>query len=581
MPGQLDYFNLQHFRLTIFIVYYLVFWVGTITAKPDCNAENIVLKVQKDFDNLVKGCTELNGNLAISIADDEINIAGVERIRGNLFVKDGLEGLTNWTKVEGLEKRLVSFPNLTTIDGNFEVSKLGTNSPYGAIKPGIWIDTINVGGNVYIHDTTLSLISIWIGKCTKVTLLDNVDLYSPVLGVVPIDFNDLEVSANTLRTVQDEQPSYSFLNVVEMSGNIYVEASSLGTADQVAALNPQYAGLRMPKLERVSDVYIRQASFIELPSIRTISASFQLVDIKATKLECPDLTNIGSGKNDSFVLENALALFKVDMPSLETIQGDISFSGNNLLRDITGFGALKSVSGDMTFAGPIWSLSLPSLGNVDGKFTIRSTAPFNCTPWNQRQLQTRFAKGDYACESEIDAQFLEAGFDRNSAGQNLPGIESPAGPPSRVPMIAGASAGVVVAVVGIAIAIFFFRRRPKKLPDLLPGVANPELESNEALIFEADGKSNEIKAEAVGYIPPTEVSGDFHPVEMFVSDNIPVEIDGSEIHKPLVPPTAGNTILNPNQQRRDDGERNSWRAHDEAAFSSDRRGYLRDSKFKK
>ena len=45
-------------RLVFFImIYYLTVWVRIITAKPDCDAENIVLKIQTDFDKLVKGCT--------------------------------------------------------------------------------------------------------------------------------------------------------------------------------------------------------------------------------------------------------------------------------------------------------------------------------------------------------------------------------------------------------------------------------------------------------------------------------------------------------------------------------------------
>ncbi|KAK6516096.1 hypothetical protein TWF506_006007 [Arthrobotrys conoides] len=584
-----SYSHPQPAHLIVFILYYLVVWVGIISAEPDCNAENIVLKYQTDFNKLVKGCTELSGNLGISIAYDSISISGLERIRGNLFVKDGLSELSNATKVGDPAQRTISFSSLTKINGNFEVSKFGKNAPYNYPEPYLSFSLpIDVGGSVYIHDTSLSLVFVEIGTCEKATFSDNTGLNGRESGL-PLSVNELELYGNTFLTAVDEVPVYYFPDISEINRGLYMEASSLSLGDQVSALNPSYAGLRIPKLERIPDMYIKEAPFVELPRIQNISVSLQLVDLKAAKLEYPELVNIGSQNNGSFVVENAPKLFKVDVPALETIQGDLNFTGNTLLKDIGGFGSLQSVSRDMFFEGPIWSLTFPKLNNVGGKFTIRSSAPFNCTPWNEKQIRTRFAKGDYICDSEIDPQSLKAGFDRNSVGQELPGDESTPSPPSRIPVIVGASVGGVVATVGIIIAIFYFRRRPRKFPDLLPGIANPELDNKEARLYEIDAKKTEITAEAVGYIPPTEIHGDFTAVEMFVSDTVPVEIDGQELFKPPVPAFVKDARLNRNQQNRDnndstrvpvgDGGRDSWRPQDEAAFSSDRRQYLNNSQF--
>ncbi|KAF3186694.1 hypothetical protein TWF788_002920 [Orbilia oligospora] len=588
------YYTSKVFRLTFYILCYLIAWVDVVKAKPDCNAENIVLRYQRDFDNLVKGCTELGGNLGISIAFDSIYISGVKRIHGNLFVKDGLSesGNINTTKVGNPAQRAINFANLTYIDGNFDVSKFGKNVPYG--YPGPYLNfllPVDVGGRVSIHDTSLSSVNIRIGTCEKATFSDNtgLELRSPSL---PLGVNELELYGNTFTlAVGEVVPVYYFPDILEMDKEIYMEASSLSLGDIDSAVAPVYAGLRMPKLERIPKVYIKEAPFVELPNIQNISDALQLVNLKATKLEYPDLVNIGSHNNGSFIVENAGKLFKVDVPALETVQGDLNFTGNTLLKDIGGFGSLKSVSRDMFFEGPIWSLTFPKLNNVGGNFIIRSSAPFNCTPWNEKQIRTRFAKGDYVCDSEIDPKSLEAGFDRSSVGQDLPGDEPTPTPPNRTPVIAGASVGGVVAIIGIIIAVFFFRRRPRKFPDLLPGIAMPELDNKEAPLYEIDAKKTEITAEAVGYIPPTEVPGDFKAIELPVLDAIPVEIDGQELFKPPLPAFVRDSRLNRKQQNTDkdnngstripagDGGRDSWKPHDEAAFSSDRRQYLNNYQF--
>ncbi|KAF3097980.1 hypothetical protein TWF569_009001 [Orbilia oligospora] len=585
------YYTSKVFCLTFYIICYLIAWVDIVTAKPDCNAENIVLRYQRDFDNLVKGCKELGGNLGISIAFDSISISGVERIRGNLFVKDGLSESGNTTKVGDPAQRSINFASLTNIDGNFDVSKFGKNAPYGYPEPYLnFFLPVDVGGRVSVHDTSLSLVNIRIGTCEKASFSDNIGLNGRSSGL-PLGVNELELYGNTFSLAVDEVPVYYFPDISEMDKEIYIEASSLSLGDIDSAIIPVYAGLRMPKLERIPKIYVKEAPFVELPNIQNISDALQLVDLKAAKLEYPDLVNIGSHNNGSFIVENAGRLFKVDVPALETVQGDLNFTGNTLLKDIGGFGSLKSVSKDMFFEGPIWSLTFPKLNNVGGNFIIRSSAPFNCTPWNEKQIRTRFAKGDYVCDSEIDPRSLEAGFDRNSVGQDLPGDEPTPTPPNRTPVIVGASVGGVVAIIGITIVVFFFRRRPRKFPDLLPGIAMPELGNKEAPLYEIDAKKTEITAEAVGYIPPTEVPGDFKATELPVLDAIPVEIDGRELFKPPLPAFVRDSRFNREQQNIDknnngstripagEGGRDSWKPHDEAAFSSDRRQYLNNYQF--
>ncbi|KAF3317346.1 hypothetical protein TWF173_010998 [Orbilia oligospora] len=586
------YYTSKNFRLAFYIICYLIAWVDAVTAKPDCNAENIVLRYQRDFDNLVRGCTELGGNLGISIAFDSISISGVERIRGNLFVKDGLSESGNMTKVGNPAQRAIKFASLTKIDGNLDVSKFGRHVPYKYPDPYLnFLLSVDVGGRVSIHDTSLSLVNLNIGTCEKATFSDNIDLDGRSSGL-PLGVNELELYGNTFSLAVDEVPVYYFPDISEMGKEIYMEASSRSSTATNIVVYPVYAGLRMPKLERIPKIYVKEALSVELPNIQNISDTLQLVDLKAARLEYPDLVNIGSHNNGSFIVENAEKLFKVDVSALETVQGDLNFTGNPLLKDIGGFGSLKSVSRDMFFEGPIWSLTFPKLNNVGGNFIIRSSAPFNCTPWNEKQIRTRFAKGDYVCDSKIDPRSLEAGFDRSSVGQDLPGDEPTPTPPNRTPVIVGASVGGVMAIIGIMIAVFFFRRRPRKFPDLLPGIAMPELANKEAPLYEIDAKKTEITAEAVGYIPPTEVPGDFKAIELPVLDAIPVEIDGRELFKPPLPAFVRDSRFNRKQQNTDkdnngsiripagEGGRDSWKPHDEAAFSSDRRQYLNNSQFR-
>ncbi|KAK6362600.1 hypothetical protein TWF730_000057 [Orbilia blumenaviensis] len=588
MAGRVHGIFLRQGCLVIYAIYCLVFWTGIAIAKPDCDAEDIVIRVQTDYEKLVKGCKELSGNLAVAVEYDRVSVLGVERIRGNLFVKDGLADLKNWTKIGNPAERSIDFPSLTMIDGNLEVSKFGSNAPYGVIKPTLAMGPVDVGGAVYIHDSVMSLVNVRLGKTQKTTFGDNIDINTRL--AMPLDVSELELYGNTLSVSEGQEPFYYFPDVTEVRQKIYMLGSSLTLGSQASATTVTYSGLRMPKLEWSPEIYVREAPILELPSLQFINKSLELKDIKVGRLEFPELINIGTDRSGSLTIEGATKLFKFDVASLRTIQGNVVMTGNTLLKDIGGFGSLRSVSGDMLFDGPIWSLSLPSIDSIEGSLTIKSSAPFNCTPWNEKQIATRFVKGNYTCESEIDPQYLEAGFDRNSVGQDGPRSDTPQNAQNRVPMIAGAVAGAVVAILAIGIGIFYFRRRPRKIPDLLPGIANPELETKEAPLYEIDAKKTQLKAEAVGYIPPTELTGDFAPVEMFVSNTIPAELQGSD-PEPLQPPSpdfARNSRLNRSQQRRrsdtslldsSEGGRDSWVPRDEAAFTSNRAGYLRDCQF--
>ncbi|KAK6535805.1 hypothetical protein TWF281_000056 [Arthrobotrys megalospora] len=561
-----------------YVISYLTVWVSPGTAKPDCNAANIVIDSRAGFNKSVRGCKELGGNLVVELKFEGIEIDGLERIRGNLFMRDMIRDVTDSTTRTdpGLIRDLVigkrtfedviSIANLR-VDGDLDISWFGRRNtendfPTSTFQAG-WLD---VGGIANIHDNHMPSVEIWIEKADKVIIRDNLDLEDKRnLARLPLYTDELEIISNTLMNGSYADRIYNFPDMTEMGRKIYIEACEPQIIDNSNNEEgpPPCFGLRMPKLQSVPEVYLKDIPVVYLPNIGNINKSLELRSGDITKLELPELANIGTGRDGAFILRDLEKLFKLDLPALETIQGKLEFFGNALLKDISGFEALRSVSGDITLNGPISSLTLPRLANVDGNFTIVSSAPFNCTPWNEKQINTRFVKGDYSCDGRIDSLFLKAGFERSSVDSVRSGSGPPQSAPDRTPIIAGSSIAAVVAIVGIGFGVFYFRRRPRKFPDLLPGIANPELGAREARLYEVDGDKTEITAEAVGHIPSIEVDGDFQPVEMFVSDTIPAELDGS-VSVPVQPPPA---VIARRPVRNSGGGRHSWAPRNESAFT--------------
>ncbi|EPS39057.1 hypothetical protein H072_7155 [Dactylellina haptotyla CBS 200.50] len=511
-----------------------------VTALDPCNSKDTIITTPADLISTgIENCTELTGNLAIATSWESIFFNNLVRVRGNVYITSRLQGSKppKDAKVQWYSSiNALWFDVLEYINGDLEITGLNNLTAVPLNCPVYANKLVNVLGKAVFHNNYIENINMRLGAANSFEIYDTpaedpIDHFpNSVDNLWPVNPIELEVYVNNLLCTGERDFD---LRYTEINKKLFLQGSKetpRDTLNRKPAEFLEYAGVRLSELLWVPEIDIRNVTNVEMPKLVNVNTSMAFDILKINTLDLPKLTNVGNGTNGSLVVSNSQILAQMNMPELVTVHGLLQITENQALANITNLGKLRSVFGNVLFSGPIWNVELPSLETVEGDFFLNSTAGLNCTVWNEWRLATNIVKGEYRCIGATGSRYLPAGYT----------IESErAAAKNRIPMIVGASVGAAAAILSISIGVFLYRR-PRKLPDLLPGIANPELEDTEARVYEVEGGKTEIKAEAVGHIPPNELHGDFEPVEMFVSDMIPAELYGSE-PEPVRGPSPAHT----------------------------------------
>ncbi|KAK6532123.1 hypothetical protein TWF694_003284 [Orbilia ellipsospora] len=539
------------FSLTIFWFYLLPIAVLAASSGSSCSSSGttytVVTTPQDITSTGIDKCAEWDGNLSLGLAWWDLDLPNLKRIHGSLLIS----GSTSLSRPKNLTVSAsglfyLTLGNLSRIDGDLDIEGIQNQGPGQNIEnPGFVQlgsssedDTrtgpkssgTTVGGTTTINSCTLDSIVILLEETDTFVITDNHDPYGTQVPSFdpttpwnwPLSVNELRLYGNTLtldgNLDKNSDNVFFDLGYQNVGRKVFFQGSqSPFRTFNIGVYTVLFSGLHMPLLQWVPELEVRNATSSDFSSLAYVNHSLTLDTIRMDTINIPKLKSVGSGGNSSLLLTNSLLVQHVTMPELEIINGTLNFTGNNALFNITALPKLRTVLGDFFLQGPLWNVELPSLERVEGNFMINSTQPLNCTPFNELRLEKNFVGGDYQCIGQIDPGYYPAGYTKPLKPTK-----------SRTVLIAGIAGGVSGGVLLLAVGWYYYRRRPRKLPDLIPGIANPELEDNEAKVYEVDAKTNEIMAEATGVIPRTELHGDFAPVELFVSDTIPAELYGSE-----------------------------------------------------
>ena len=125
------------------------------------------------------------------------------------------------------------------------------------------------------------------------------------------------------------------------------------------------------------------------PSLHTVTGGLFCSGASLTYLTdtivAISLSRIGSDQSDNsingvgLVISDYSHLTTLNFPNLTFIGSDFVLARNPVLQNIDGFGAVKTVNGNLDMTGDFDTLSLPNLTFVEGNFNVESSSKtFQC-----------------------------------------------------------------------------------------------------------------------------------------------------------------------------------------------------------
>lgn len=279
-------------------------------------------------------CRTLGGLEISPDLSGDITIDGPERVTGDFIVNnatditslrsDSLATVEGKFQLFGLrDLRTVNFPELTSIN---EIDWTHLNS--------ISELTLGQSGVTEVKSVTISD-----------TELRNLD-----------DFN--VASAETIRINNNRRLTSYDTQLANVSGKLEFQS------------NGQDFNITLANLVWANSLDIRNVQSILMPSLEHVNESLYFEACGFESFSAPNLTEV---EKDVSLVDNK-ELTNVSFPLLERIGGGITIVNNTELETIDGFPELEEVGGAVRFGGNFTEVDFPSLQDVVGTFTIRSTS---------------------------------------------------------------------------------------------------------------------------------------------------------------------------------------------------------------
>lgn len=315
-----------------------------------CN-KNFMIDDRAELDE-ARQCTEIDGNLAISFGDTDIDFDTVDfpilnRVTGNIQVFfSGTE--------PNREITTLSFPELNSVDGFLNLAD--TRSIRTLTLPSLE----TVGGDLRIN----------FGLNTRTINLDN--LSSVDGGFFMGSFGSLT--------------SLSLPSLETIGGGLTIADAALLTSIDFPALLEVGSGAFGFSLEDLPAL-----TSVNFNNLTSIDAVLVLDDVgDCLNFTAPSLTTLrGLGATSSFRIDSDQGLCSIDLPSIEELTSSVQINNNPALSSVS-FGSLRETGfGFDVFNNPsLTSLSIPSLQRVDagegslGGFSVRAnkSLPFLNAP---------------------------------------------------------------------------------------------------------------------------------------------------------------------------------------------------------
>ncbi|KUL85722.1 hypothetical protein ZTR_08513 [Talaromyces verruculosus] len=337
---------IQRYLLTILASLVLVPPVIVSGAICDSTISDVIgIASQGDADDIA-GCGSLNADIEIS--EDytgALILNGITKTTRSLI----FQGVTNLTSFAA--------PDLLVIDGNLTLTSC-------ILLTDLTLGELNFVGNVKLEDLpnlqslnftsgvrTVSGISI---VNTGLTTLDGLEIRSGSDGI--------NISANTALT------DITFPSLTNT--------------------------INLPSLAAVQDLTIENVASLSMPGLYQMTGQLLIAGSSI------DNSSTGPLKNgrDILFIDNPF-LSNISMPDLTSLSGDLVITGNEALKQITGFPDLADVQGNIDVTGNYTEFALPWLMAVNGSFNATSQSDFGgCATFDELK-QDNVIQGAYTCSA--------------------------------------------------------------------------------------------------------------------------------------------------------------------------------------
>ncbi|KAF2808870.1 uncharacterized protein BDZ99DRAFT_389125, partial [Mytilinidion resinicola] len=273
-----------------------------------CNGTTTIQK--QDDATALASCTTFTGDVTIATGvTDQIDVGDLQRVNGDFVVtnvslfsslggpsQEKIDGKCVMNEVQVLTT--LSFPDLTNV-GDIE-----------------WNALPNL--QQFIFTAGINLVT---GVRIQYSELDSLDGLN-------IKVADTVLIANN-----------RYLN------NISIPLTNIGSSLTIEANNPA-VNISFPSLQWASNITIRNASSIDMPSLNYVDDSW---GISCCDME--DLTvNTLSVIKGALEMHSNTYLRKVSMPNILSV-GSLAIQNNTVIESINGFGQLGTVNGTIEFDG--------------------------------------------------------------------------------------------------------------------------------------------------------------------------------------------------------------------------------------
>jgi len=304
-------------------------------------------------------CSTISGDLVVaSQAANVLALDGIKHITGSLSC-NGARNLSSLTADQ-----------LETIGDDFKLSGL-------TLLNTLQFDSLTEVGTIDFEALSqLQQLDFKKGvvKATKVRITNT--YLNSLTGIELKTVGDMDVSNNPRLTQVNVDDIVNITGLVTFSAN-----------------NPDLK-ITFPKLQTAKNMTFRNASEVELPSLKTTDGLLGFYSNYFSTFVGPNLTSTGS-----LVFTDNAKLTNISLPVLETVKGVFQIANNTALKSVDGFPKLKSITGALDFSGNFSKVDLPSLKEVRGGFNMQSSGTLDCDGFSK--LRGNVIEGTYTCRSGV------------------------------------------------------------------------------------------------------------------------------------------------------------------------------------
>jgi hypothetical protein len=310
-------------------------------------------------------CRTFTGSLAIATGTtDQINLAGVQKIDGNLVMinntavtslsADSLEEIDGDWILDGVQGlSTLSFPQLATVE-NIRWNAFGNN-----------------------------LVQLDFGR--QITKASKIDIQNTQLMSLT------GINVETLDTLYIANNRYI--------NNITMQLGNVTEGLVLEANNPEVA-VSFPNLLWAFNMTFRNCSSIDIPSLQSLNGSLGLYGNVIESFEAPALIEIGG----ALAIVSNTELTNISFPVLKEVKADLQVANNTLLQEVESFPQLKTIGGAFDFNGNFSKIATPVLNDVKGAFNLQSTGDVQevCDKFYKPLKNKEKIRGKFECVGQVE-----------------------------------------------------------------------------------------------------------------------------------------------------------------------------------